>query len=409
MGTRTFLIRQSFVPLMRLGAILLLTGGLLPSLRGEDRVLDAAIPLQKPRKEPPRQGGPLDKVELRIWLPDNVPTLRGAIVNPFNTKAVEQKHWQEAVRLWDFAMIGANYFGVGAGDYATLKEALKDFARQSGHKEIEHLPLCFVGMSAGAGMSMKFAEAMPERTLAVAPVCLEVGPTSEATRKIPVLTIFGEKDGKQMQLLTDKLPLQRQDGARWAIAVQWGRGHEFAAANNLILPFFDQVIRKRYPRDQTPEKGPPKLLDYPEADGWLGEQDTWTTRRPAIHPAADFKGDRSKVCWLPNRQVACVWRAFVAKAPTLTIKAPAGLGDGQPFAPHSAGEPLVVSVEDRGGKPRKVELFDGDTLLGECASMPFEFKVAKLQPGVHSLIAVATYEKDEQSVSRPCTILVKAK
>ena len=47
------------------------------------------------------------------------------------------------------------------------------------------------------------------------------------------------------------------------------------------------------------------------------------------------------------------------------------------------------------------------TRLGE-ARAPYEF-AAKLKPGVHSLIAVATDEKGGQSVSRPHTILVRRK
>ena len=90
----------------------------------------------------------------------------------------------------------------------------------------------------------------------------------------------------------------------------------------------------------------------------------------------------------------------------LKITAPAGLGDKQPFTTHAADEPVRVTVEAK-DKPAKVELYDGATRLGE-ARAPYEF-AAKLKPGVHSLIAVATDEKGGQSVSRPHTILVRRK
>src|SRR4051794_32577649 len=55
---------------------------------------------------------PLDRIHLHVWLPGDVKVFRGAVFNPFNDKQAEQAHWQEAARLWGFAVIGADYFGV---------------------------------------------------------------------------------------------------------------------------------------------------------------------------------------------------------------------------------------------------------------------------------------------------------
>lgn len=382
---------------------------LATAARAADAVLEAAVPLQKPRKNPPRLGGPLDKVEVHIWLPEGAKVVRGAIVNPFNLKQVEQAHWREAARLWDFAVVGANYSGVHQVDYPTLGKTLKEFAARSGRKELEHLPLCFVGMSAGAGMSVKFAELMPERTLAVAPVCLEVGPNSPATRNIPMLTIFGEKDGKQMQQLTDKLPVQRREGALWAIAVQWGRRHEFGQANNLVMPFFDDVIQRRYPGERSPTNGSVQLLDYPEAKGWLADPGKWGAVRPAPYSYADYAGDKGAACWLPTPRVASVWSAFVSRSEGAKIMTPAGLGDGQPFTAHAPDRPIRVRAETAGkGKPARVELLDGYKIIGQRTEAPYEFEVT-LSPGIHPLIVVVTQDDGKQAVSRPHTLVVRRK
>ena len=70
-------------------------------------------------------------------------------------------------------------------------------------------------------MSASLAEDMPDRVIASAPVCLKVGPKTEKGRSVPMLTIFGERDGKQLEKLSAKLPEQRALGAQWAIAIQW--------------------------------------------------------------------------------------------------------------------------------------------------------------------------------------------
>ncbi len=371
-----------------------------------DQTLETLVPLETPRKKPPRQGGPLDKVEIKIWIPDGVQVIRGAVVNPFYTKTVTQKHWQEACRLWDFALVGANYFGVKNQEFAPrLMDALKTFASECKHPELPHIPFCFVGMSAGGGMSMRLADQIPERTIAAAPVCLEVGPRSEMTRKIPVVTIFGERDGRQMEKLAERLPEQRKQGALWATAVQWRKRHDFYKANNLAMPFFDQVIRHRYPKTANPTKSPVKLLPYKIESGWLGDRSTWDTDSPTVAAYAKFSGDKAQACWLPNSYVAQVWRAFVSQNPKVKIKFPPGLGGGQPFVLHQANKPIEVKLSLQ-GKAKKLVLFDGDNPL-KTTDGTAEPTSIQLPAGIHALIAVATLEDGSESVSRPTTIIVR--
>ena len=55
--------------------------------------------------------------------------IRGAVFNPFNLDAVNQKHWQAAARHCKFAIVGANYFGVNSAEFSIiLNEALKHFS-----------------------------------------------------------------------------------------------------------------------------------------------------------------------------------------------------------------------------------------------------------------------------------------
>ena len=377
-----------------------------PAPAAEDVVLQTTAPLRKPRKVSDR-GGPADRVEVAVFIPADARPTRGAVMNPFNLKTVDQAHWQEACRAWGFALIGANYFGVGKDQLAgTLQAALDDFAAKANRPELKHVPLCFVGMSAGGGMSRDFALAMPARTIAAAPVCLEVAPDAEPLRSIPFLNVFGEKDGRQMQLHLEKLPIERSAGANWAIAVQWGRRHEFALANNLVVPFFEDVIRQRLPADADPTSGPVALRPAPQEEAWYGSVSGWSDKkRWGTMGRAGTLADESTACWLPSERVAATWRAFVASDSAVTISEPAGLGDKQPFTLYQSGRPIrVVAAGDLGNGVR-VDLLDGHTTLAMKEAAPFVFDVT-LEPGAHPLIIAVRRGDETSTFSRPHTIIV---
>lgn len=378
-----------------------------PPAARKDETYRAEYTLKTPRSRDPVLGGSKDKVVFSVWIPPGVKTVRGGVCNPFSKGDPVSKHWQAACRHWGFAYVQTDFDAVKKDEFGLLKTALTDLAKQSGHPELEHLPLCFTGMSRGGGMSAQLAELMPERTIAAAPVCLEVGPESDATRRVPVLTVFGEKDGSQMQKLLDKLPAGRKLDARWGIAVQWNRKHEFGQANNLSFVFFDDVIARRVPKDAPADK-PVKLAGIPLEDGWLGDTATWGKdgRRPTVAAWKEFMGDRAKACWFPSGRSAATWRAFVGATKDVTITEPAGLGDGQAFVPHSAAKPVAVKLKLAAGlKPTAVELWAGDVRLAEKKDQPWEFEAA-LKQGIHALYAVVRQADKDPLTSRPHTIVV---
>ncbi len=372
-----------------------------------DRIIETSVKLKKPRRLSKRSQGKADEVLMKVWIPDNVKVIRGAVLNPFYLKAVDQKHWQAACRQWDFAIVSCNYFGISRGEFAhSLLQGLKQFAKESKHPELANIPMCGVGMSAGAGMCVSFAAEIPERFIALGPVCLEVGPRNEESYRIPIMTIFGERDGRQFEKLAKRLPQGRTDGAEFAIAVQWRRRHEFGQANNLLFPFFDHVIKLRYPKDADPSNGPVKLLDIPHAEGWLGAPNTWRTPSATIDSFKKYKRNRAKACWLPDQYIASVWQAFVVPQPELKLKLPPGLGDGQPFAVRPAGKPIEVKVNLKKGLAIKsLALYDGDTMVAPLDKDGSGS--AKFARGIHALIAVATLEDGTVRRSRPNTIVVE--
>lgn len=363
--------------------------------------------LKTPRGRDPVLGGARDKVFFNIWLPAGVKVVRGAVCNPFSRDEAVSSHWKAVCQHWNFAYVQCDFDAVKKDEFDVLKNALKDLAKKSGHSELAHIPLCFTSMSRGGGMSMQLAELMPERTIASVPVCLEVGPASDATRKIPVLTVFGEKDGAQMTKLLARLPIERKLDARWSIAVQWGRRHEFGQANNLSFVFLDDVITRRLPRDSEVGKAV-ALKDIPIEQGWVGDSTTWSSdgKRAVIKTWSEFKEDRSQACWFPSQRTAAVWQAFVSSTKEVMITEPAGLGDGQKFALYRADAPIAVKLtisEKR--KPARVELWDAHERIAERREAPWTFEVS-LKAGVHSLYAVVHEPAQPPRGSRPHTIVV---
>ena len=368
----------------------------------------ASVALPRPKKSTDRTEGGADHVFFTLWIPEGVKTVRGIYHTPFNLDTVEKEQSRAMARQWSFALVGGNFMRVRKEDFApSLLAGVRDLAAQSGHAELNNAPLIFTSMSAGVGMCVTLAEQLPERTLACGLVCLGVAPETERTRDVPMMSIFGEKDGAQMAEHIERLPKTRAAlGSSWAIIPQWGRRHEWALANNLLWPFFEEVIRQRYPADASPADGPVKLHRYDPARVWLGDPADWTT----IAPLDKYPGDKAAACWLPGEDVACVWRSFAVRKPLVRITGPAPQGAGKPLAVFAPGAEVTVQVEcDATFPAQKIALYDRAARLAESEVKDgkCELRTSSLAPGFHTLIAHATHADTRVELSRPVTILVQ--
>ena len=368
----------------------------------------ASVALTHPKKSTDRTDGGTGHVFFTLWIPEGVKTVRGIYHTPFNLETVEKEQSRAMARQWGFAIVGGNFMRVHKDDFApSLLAGVRALAAQSGHAELNHAPFIFTSMSSGVGMCVTLAEQLPERTLACGLVCLEVAPETERTRDVPMMSIFGEKDGGQMAAHIERLPKTRAAlGSSWAIVPQWGRRHEWALANNLLWPFFEEVIRQRYPADASPADGPVKLRRYDPARVWLGDPADWTT----IAPLEKYPGDKAAACWLPGEDVARVWQSFAVRKPLVRITAPEPQGDKKPLAVFAPGAEVLVQVQcDATFPAQRITLFDRAARLveSEVRDGKCELRAANLTPGFHALIAQATHADGRSELSRPVTILVQ--
>jgi hypothetical protein len=99
----------------------------------------------------------IDGVDINLWIPDGVKTLRGVWVDPANAqvggdpKDPSSAVWEETCRNLDCGRVGMILQDMNRNNRPTILQkallaALKEFAAKSGHPELEQMPLCFSGM-----------------------------------------------------------------------------------------------------------------------------------------------------------------------------------------------------------------------------------------------------------------------
>jgi hypothetical protein len=371
-------------------------------LAAADAPRTADVPLARPKdRRDVKANPPYDAVRISVWTPDGGP-VRGAVVNPFGPQLHLQKGWQDAARVWGFAVVGADYSGVGKAEYGpTLAAGLKKVG-------LEQAPLLFVGSGEGAAAALAFADALPGRTVAVAAVGVEAGPGSDAARTIPTLTVVGERDGKLLEAAAGRHDAERRRGSLWAVAPLWGRRGELGPATGLVMPFFDDAVRRRLPADADPTKGPVKLRAVVEGDGWHCDSG-FEKPLPRIANAGRSNDGPAGRNWFPGEASAAACQGLMVRVPKLVIRAPRPPADGDPFGPMKARQGFRATVAGAKGYA-KVGLRDGSDVIGEGKG---KFEVtevpvpAGLSEGVHVLTAVGWDAKGGLAdISRPVCVIV---
>ncbi len=242
-------------PPLRL-VLLLLGLGVLASTSRAEATFDVTIPRQARET--------FDEASFHLWLPDNAGPVRGVAVvldgiNVDGRHLAGRKQWQDFAQKNSLALvacyfrtddlsIGITYSQAEFGSGRALLAGLTGLGKASGHPEMDTVPLFLLGFSAGGQFSYSFANFCPERTAAF--VSNKGGiyqtPATEAARAIPGLFIMGEKDTASRRSAIRKIfSDNRQLGANWFMAVEPKYAHNTANANDLALPFFEAVMRRR--------------------------------------------------------------------------------------------------------------------------------------------------------------------
>jgi hypothetical protein len=297
-------------------------------------------------------------------------------------------------------------------------QALKRLAEVSGIAEIEHLPFVSTGASAAGGSASRAAREFPDFAVATSPTL--IGPAGirevEQYAHVPLLFIFGSRDGRHLRQILEAVPTARRHHALWGSAPMWFVYHHTHKQKALMYPYFAECIRLRVPADHDFATGPAKLKALKEESGYLGLVDTWETNFPQAVPFKEYTGDPLKTVWLPTALAARTWQAFVSYNPRTVIQFPmfeghSTIGQPQPNGWHNshlaADTPFEIAASGPIGHGVKVAFYADLApleVIKRAKDNPYRLTAAGLPPGLHVLYAITTFN-GTQEISRPVTVM----
>ena len=184
-----------------------------------------------------------------------------------------------------------------------------------------------------------------------------------------------------------------------------------------MLPWLNTLIEARLPRDASALDVPPKLREIKLVGGWLGD---WTNVQGVWAPIAayaDYPGDKSRAAWFPNRALAMTWRAWQTKDSPVVLEAASADGATKlpPWSPKTARDLMVASGVDiqlgatvrEGYEVKWLQFFDGDQLLGEVQSAPWQLVWKNPTPGAHAVFVQWKSSAGQPGAANPALIVVK--
>jgi hypothetical protein len=351
----------------------------------------------------------LDK-DVRLAIPADLATVRGIFVhtnaNGGDTRErYRQPVFQAFAALHGLAFLGAHNFNSHPTSVTVLQHALARFAADSGHRELLNAPFVVYGFSAGAGFANRLLNTLPGRVVASASLSAAMRTAGEPeVCAVPVCQISGQQENVLNPYLDEVMKLCRPRGARWSWLTVEGLGHAERDQWALALLFLDHCIKLRCPPDADPRQGPVALRPLDEAAGWLADMTTCRAGVTTIAPVGGLKTEPGHSSWLPDQDLAFVYRAYASFGPRLALTSP------QPAVPVvlTAGAGLPVTVDD-GALPgwQHLALYDGAAKLAELTQGPARFALGDLKPGVHALHVLATDAAGQPQVSKPVLVEVR--
>ena len=269
-------------------------------------------------------GNNYDKAEFRLWLPDDVATVRAALIlvpgsNGDGRPMADDPDWRAFATRNKLALVGCrftdkqheqsfieHYVNVGQGSGQALLTAMETFADRSKHPELATVPFLLWGMSAGGEFNYEFVAWKPERVLAFVVNKGGIYYTalaSQAARNVPGVLFIGGKDlDSRIHIITGLFDLNRRAGALWALAEEPGVAHVVGRSNEVAKVLYEDVLNLRL---DSKEIRPLSIKD-----GFIADLKAKTFR-----PAAGAPAGTEGTAWLPTERVARAWQAMVSEKP----------------------------------------------------------------------------------------------
>jgi hypothetical protein len=346
---------------------------------------------------------------VRLAIPTGMQSIRGLLVNT-NAAGGDTRtrytlpYLKAFAALHSLAFVGARAFDSHPGSVTILEHALSRFVEQSGHAELANVPFVVYGFSAGGGFANRLLNTLPERVIASAPLStamrMEVPP---GALDVPVCMFSGEQEERLNPLLTVTMQTQRPLGAHFAWAMVEGQGHREIDQATLAIPFLDHCIRLRYPLDADPRRGPVALKPLPLSSGWLADNSTWRSDLVKIAPCTAPDAQAATMSWLPDEDIAFIYRAYATFAPPLKLTSPPS---GAAWILNQ-GAGITITADDSAFPGwKQLALYNGAHKLAEITQGPARFPLTGLTPGIYAFLVMGTDAHGLQRASRPALVIV---
>jgi len=296
----------------------------------------------------PEPGQTYTTALFRIHVPDTPAVVRGVYfyVDPLSCDSryiVQNEHFLGLCAELQFALMGAllDNMHMSSGIGEAVLRALTAFADSSHHAELGQSTLFFDGYSWGGQFSYHFTKWNPERVIGFMTQKGGYHDTTAAGNAIlvPGYMFIGELDlPYRITNLTGIFEAHRLLGARWALAMQPGAGHERITDRDLLDPYVRTVAGLRLPAVITPGE-PVSLTIIPEPASWLGNRETFL-----IGSYECYELGRERASWCPSRPTAEGWQAFVSDSTVTDTVACASAVTAEPAlgGPSSRQEGLAL-------------------------------------------------------------------
>lgn len=270
---------------------------------------------------PPLEGEKFEHVEFACWLPESDKPIQAVIIHQHGcTNASPDKHppvttdfhWQALARKHHCALLVPMYQVMGncdewndpdSGSERALFTALEDFARQSGHAELNAAPWVLWGHSGGSSWSSQMIVRHPGRVLAASfrggcskqfSVPEFRAQFSSVARDLPLIFVWGKRESvPESSHFVSWMPMNamfrelRAKGGRVCRVIDPRSEHGCDDSRLMSLSFFDAVL--------SGDTQPGALADIA------------TLEERKVNEA--IQSD-STLAWLPNANFAKLWREF---------------------------------------------------------------------------------------------------
>ncbi|MBD3316745.1 MAG: hypothetical protein GF344_13240, partial [Chitinivibrionales bacterium] len=367
-----------------------------------------------------------------LWLPEGGEVLRGVRIwfdSPSCEEIDDYGYWQSFARQNKYGLLCLD--NTVPRTRSAVQTVLNDYANDTGHPELSHVPFVAIGFSWSSGYSVAVSRAIPERCVALVPSGISVGGDDELY-KIPLIKILHEGNGLEQGF--EDVNAARAHGALWGGDPRYNGFHKWANNAMMVLLFYDYCNRYRVPLTENAVDGPVTLRDFREEEGWIIPRDRkFKSYCPTVAAVGAYDGQRNNDQWFPSEYIAKVSRSYNVfndglydstkwefydhwlfgpyyhepTTPSLRMIYPSSAPSQKSPNVASYGRESHLLAEYTGSADvEEVVIYDGDMPLKRFESGPYSF-MAKLAPGYHGIYAEALLADGSRIISGLGVVLIR--